>query len=49
VGIRLQADTSPLIWLVWTGGLVTAAGGFLALRARRVTPAPKPKAEVGRE
>ncbi|HJR90953.1 MAG TPA: cytochrome c-type biogenesis CcmF C-terminal domain-containing protein [Acidimicrobiia bacterium] len=34
-GIRIQADTTPLIWLVWFGGLVTAAGGFLSVRARR--------------
>ena len=37
-GIRLQADTTPLIWLVWLGGLTTAAGGFLAVRARRAAP-----------
>lgn len=28
-------DTSPMIWLLWFGGLVTVAGGFLALAARR--------------
>jgi cytochrome c-type biogenesis protein CcmF len=41
-GIRLQADTSPLIWLLWLGGLVVASGGFWAVGARRktVTPAP---------
>lgn len=34
-GIRLEANTSPLIWLLWVGGLVTAAGGFWATQARR--------------
>jgi cytochrome c-type biogenesis protein CcmF len=33
--ITLALDTSPLIWLLWIGGLVTAAGGLLALGARR--------------
>lgn len=28
-------DTSPMIWVLWLGGLVAAAGGFLALTARR--------------
>ncbi len=28
-------DTSPMIWVLWLGGLTTAAGGFLATRARR--------------
>ena len=27
-------DTSPMIWVLWFGGLTTVAGGFLALRAR---------------
>jgi len=31
----LTFDTSPMIWVLWVGGLVTAAGGFLAMRARR--------------
>ena len=35
-GIRLQADTTPLIWLVWLGGLVTAAGGFWSMTWRRL-------------
>ena len=34
-GIRLQADSSPLIWLLWLGGLVTASGGFWSVRVRR--------------
>ncbi len=32
--IIISLDTSPLQWLVWLGGLVTAAGGFISLRAR---------------
>ena len=28
-------DTSPVIWLIWLGGLVAVAGGLLALAARR--------------
>ena len=28
-------DTSPMIWLLWLGGLTTVAGGFLAMTARR--------------
>jgi cytochrome c-type biogenesis protein CcmF len=48
-GIRLQADTTPLIWLVWLGGLVTAAGGFLSVRARRAASAIPGRAEVHRE
>ncbi|HEY5889118.1 MAG TPA: heme lyase CcmF/NrfE family subunit [Acidimicrobiia bacterium] len=33
--ITLALDTSPLIWLLWVGGLTAAAGGFLALASRR--------------
>lgn len=40
VGIRLQADTSPLIWLLWVGGIVTAAGGFWSMSARHRGPVP---------
>jgi cytochrome c-type biogenesis protein CcmF len=48
-GIRLQVDTSPLIWLVWLGGLVTAAGGFWSVRAHRTVVAHPPSAhEVSR-
>lgn len=32
---RLTFDTSPMIWVLWVGGLVAAAGGFLAMRTRR--------------
>jgi cytochrome c-type biogenesis protein CcmF len=28
-------DTSPVIWLIWLGGLVAAGGGFWSLSARR--------------
>ncbi len=28
-------DTSPMIWILWLGGLVTAAGGVAAVVARR--------------
>ena len=28
-------DTSPMIWVLWLGGLVAASGGFLAVGARR--------------
>jgi cytochrome c-type biogenesis protein CcmF len=28
-------DTSPMIWVLWFGGLTTVAGGFAALWARR--------------
>ncbi|MGH8925397.1 MAG: heme lyase CcmF/NrfE family subunit [Acidimicrobiia bacterium] len=33
-GILLRLNTSPGIWLLWTGGLVTAAGGAISLVAR---------------
>lgn len=33
--IELGLDTSPMIWLVWLGGLTAAAGGFWSLMARR--------------
>jgi cytochrome c-type biogenesis protein CcmF len=33
--IELGLDTSPMIWLVWLGGLVTTAGGVWSLTARR--------------
>jgi cytochrome c-type biogenesis protein CcmF len=33
--VQLGLDTSPMIWLVWLGGLVTASGGFWSLAARR--------------
>ncbi len=30
----LTFDTAPLIWLLWAGGLVTAAGGFWSVAVR---------------
>jgi cytochrome c-type biogenesis protein CcmF len=33
--IDLDLDTSPMIWLIWLGGLTTAAGGFWSLAVRR--------------
>ncbi len=39
-GIILQLSTSPLQWLMWVGGLLTAAGGFVALRARKAPRVP---------
>jgi cytochrome c-type biogenesis protein CcmF len=34
ISATLSLDTSPLIWLLWLGGLVAAAGGFSAMAAR---------------
>jgi cytochrome c-type biogenesis protein CcmF len=34
-GILLRLNTSPGIWLLWTGGLVTTAGGLWSVTARR--------------
>jgi len=33
--VTLTIDTSPMIWILWLGGLVTVSGGLLAMRARR--------------
>ncbi len=33
----LTLDTSPLIWLIWLGGLITAGGGAWSISARRAT------------
>jgi cytochrome c-type biogenesis protein CcmF len=33
--VQLGLDTSPMIWLLWLGGVTTAAGGFWSLAARR--------------
>jgi cytochrome c-type biogenesis protein CcmF len=33
--VTLTIDTSPMIWILWLGGLVTFVGGLLAMRARR--------------
>jgi cytochrome c-type biogenesis protein CcmF len=34
-GITLSLDSSPLMWTVWLGGLLTGIGGFVAGRGRR--------------
>ena len=41
-GIVVDLDTSPMMWLVWLGGMITTAGGFISARARSV----KAKAET---
>jgi cytochrome c-type biogenesis protein CcmF len=33
--VTLTLDTSPLVWMIWLGGLTTAAGGVWSLTARR--------------
>jgi cytochrome c-type biogenesis protein CcmF len=33
-GIVVDLDTSPMMWMVWLGGMVTTAGGFISARAR---------------
>jgi len=38
-GILLRLNTSPGIWLLWTGGLITTAGGVWSITARRRNPA----------
>jgi cytochrome c-type biogenesis protein CcmF len=46
---ELGLDTSPMIWLIWLGGAVTAAGGFWALQARRserIIAPKRPTADV---
>jgi cytochrome c-type biogenesis protein CcmF len=35
MAIRITLDTSPMIWILWLGGLVTVTGGLLSVRARR--------------
>jgi cytochrome c-type biogenesis protein CcmF len=37
---RLAFDTSPLIWLLWFGGLTVASGGALSILARRAERKP---------
>lgn len=31
----IELDTSPLMWLLWVGGLTVATGGFWSFRTRR--------------
>jgi cytochrome c-type biogenesis protein CcmF len=33
--VTVAFDTSPMIWVLWLGGLVTVSGGLLAMLARR--------------
>ena len=33
--VDLGLNTSPLIWMLWLGGLTTAAGGFWSVAIRR--------------
>ncbi len=33
--LTLALDTSPMVWLIWLGGLTAAAGGIWSLLARR--------------
>ncbi len=33
--ITMTLDTSPMVWLIWLGGLTVAGGGFWSLGARR--------------
>ncbi|HJS72374.1 MAG TPA: cytochrome c-type biogenesis CcmF C-terminal domain-containing protein [Acidimicrobiia bacterium] len=33
--VDVSLDTSPMIWVLWLGGLVVATGGLLAFMARR--------------
>jgi cytochrome c-type biogenesis protein CcmF len=40
--IIVSLDTSPLQWLVWLGGLITAGGGLISLRARLPSRRPAP-------
>ncbi len=42
----LSLDTSPLIWLLWVGGMLAAAGGFWALTSRRGEPNTVPKRQT---
>ncbi len=35
-GIVVDLDTSPMMWLVWLGGLVIVAGGVISAKARGV-------------
>jgi cytochrome c-type biogenesis protein CcmF len=47
--VELGLDTSPLIWLLWLGGLTTAAGGFWSLtvlRTERVAERARETADV---
>ncbi len=42
----LAFDTSPMIWLLWLGGLTTAAGGFWSVAVRREDARRRQAADV---
>ena len=44
--VRLGIDTSPLIWLLWVGGALSALGGLVSLRGRRSRAKPRARASV---
>ena len=41
-GITVEVSVFPLMWLLWAGGLSTAAGGMLGLLSRRRRPPRRP-------
>lgn len=43
----IELDTSPLMWVLWLGGLTVAAGGAISYRARRRESAPAGAETVG--
>lgn len=45
-GLLLRLDASPLQWLLWFGGMVTAAGGAVALRARDRSNVPRERVDA---
>ena len=43
----IELDTSPLMWVLWLGGLTAAAGGVISYRTRRREPATTEAEPVG--
>ena len=43
----VELDTSPMMWVLWLGGLTVAAGGFLSYRNRRQERTPARAEAVG--
>ncbi len=44
-GITMELDTTPVVWLIWLGGFVAAAGGAFSTVVRRLarrTASPEP-------
>jgi cytochrome c-type biogenesis protein CcmF len=41
--VNLTLDTSPMVWMLWLGGLTAAAGGVWSLSARRRDRATAPE------